>query len=317
MAVEFKGGGVIEYGPATVKLESSIKQRQAIYRARADMKTVTPLMIPRIEPALDVFCVTLCVCFLSGCMGARHDIDVSVVDEVDALTVDRSAEVQPDAEAPPPVKIEPPPAQLAPSPVQIERSPVEIEPSPGQLAPPPEVKRSAAFSTLQRGHRVEIKVYDEPELSGVFTIGPNGSISYPLLGKVPIVGLSPSDAGRLLHRMLGDGYLAHPLVSVHRVADTSAGYHILGAVRDPGTYETDTPDAAMTLQTLLAAAGGLDPQASRVGAMLIRQEPEGLVAYPVHPSALVPGRDAAHTIEMQPGDIITVPWRFEEKEGAK
>lgn len=230
-----------------------------------------------------------CALCFAGCMAVHPDIDVSEVEEVDALTTLKASRV--------PIRA--------------------IETPAGASDAPPQIKRSQVFSKLQRGHRVQVQVYQEPELSGVFTIGESGTISVPLLGKVPIVGLSPSDAGRLLHRMLGDGYLADPLVSVNRVSDVSTGYHILGAVRDPGTYEMDDANTHMTLRDLLTAAGGPDDQAFLAGVMLVRQELTGPVAYPVHPSVLDPQRPTQSIIELQPGDIITVPWRFDERGGAK
>ncbi|MDA1044038.1 MAG: polysaccharide biosynthesis/export family protein [Verrucomicrobia bacterium] len=164
---------------------------------------------------------------------------------------------------------------------------------------------------LQGGDRVQITVFEEPELSGVFPVSGAGTVDYPMLGQVPLGNLTLPAAARLLHRLLGDGYLKDPLVSVSRAPSLHSGVHILGAVLAPGTYGPDSPGAHMTLAQLLRASGGLLEQASTQGVMLIRQDPKGMVAYPVHPSCLSSQKAIAETIELQVGDIITVPWQIE------
>src|SRR3954470_5764971 len=39
---------------------------------------------------------------------------------------------------------------------------------------------------------VTVRVYEWPDLNGDFKVGPDGIISFPLIGDVPVTGLTPS-----------------------------------------------------------------------------------------------------------------------------
>ena len=220
----------------------------------------------------------------SGCLAPSVSGDLDEVMEVDVVTF------APD-ERPTPV------AQV---PAVVEDESVS-----------PTSRARARGDRLQGGDLIQVTVFEEPELSGAFPISSKGTVDYPLLGQVPLGNLTLSDAARLLHRMLGDGYLKDPLVNVSRTPGVTSGVHILGAVSAPGTYEPEIPGARMTLALLLRDSGGLIEQASTLGVMLIRQTPAGMVAYPVHPTSLRPNKPLSETIELQLGDIITVPWKTE------
>jgi hypothetical protein len=75
---------------------------------------------------------------------------------------------------------------------------------------------SGAFAQepLQPGDVVRVWVKGEPELTGEWPIGRDGSIAYPLLGSVGVAGLKPTEAGRVIARQLDDGFLREPLVQV-------------------------------------------------------------------------------------------------------
>ena len=217
-----------------------------------------------------------CAALLAGCTSLRPDAEFQEVSEVDAVASGVAVSLDEAAAS--------------------RRTPLQL------------TRRSAA-GPIGRGDKIQVHVYDEPELSGVYTILPSGSIVFPLLGDVPLMGLTTADAGRLLHGMLGDGFLADPLVNVHRLSEMETGFHVLGAVMQPGSYDARDATGGMTLSDLFLAAGGLAANASRTGVMLIRQSVEGPAAYPVHPSVLAsPGRGNV-VVGLEPGDIITVPWQ--------
>lgn len=219
-----------------------------------------------------------CAPLLAGCTSIRSDTDFQEVDEVDAVASAVGVAVARDAAT------------------ASRRTPLQLT-------------RRSVDGPIGRGDNIQVHVYDEPELSGVYTILPSGSIAFPLLGDVPLMGLTTADAGRLLHGMLGDGFLADPLVNVHRLSEMATGFHVLGAVKQPGSYDARDVIGRMTLSDLLFAAGGLDANASRTGVMLIRQSAEGPAAYPIHPSVLVSPERGNVVVGLEPGDIVTVPWQ--------
>ena len=219
-----------------------------------------------------------CALLLTGCTSLRSNVEFQEVAEVDAVASAAGVAVSRDAAA------------------TSRRTPLQLT-------------RRSADGPIGRGDTIQVHVYDEPELSGVYTILPSGSIVFPLLGDVPLMGLTTADAGRLLHGMLGDGFLADPLVNVHRLSEMATGFHILGAVTQPGSYDARDATGGMTLGDLLLAAGGLNANASRTGVMLIRQSAAGPAAYPIHPSVLVSPERRNVVVGLEPGDIVTVPWQ--------
>lgn len=100
------------------------------------------------------------------------------------------------------------------------------------------------------GDVLAINAYGEPDLSGEFPVGPDGSIGHPLLGNVSVIGKSTSDIRTELSARLAD-YLPNPSLSVTVAA--YAPVYVLGDVERPGDYAFRP---GMTALQLIALAGG-------------------------------------------------------------
>jgi polysaccharide biosynthesis/export protein len=103
---------------------------------------------------------------------------------------------------------------------------------------------------------LDIKVYEEPDLSGGFRVSSEGYISFPLAGRVEVSGLTPSQLEERLEALLGDGYLAKPRVMVFLVGYHSKEVSILGAVREPGVYPIKS--GKETLLEMVSRAEGIN-----------------------------------------------------------
>src|SRR5262245_47762011 len=68
-------------------------------------------------------------------------------------------------------------------------------------------------STLGPGDMVEVRVFQEPDHSGIWRVSPEGTIDYPLCGKVTLAGRTSSTAADALRECLAR-YLRRPQVSV-------------------------------------------------------------------------------------------------------
>src|SRR5688572_25724920 len=97
-----------------------------------------------------------------------------------------------------------------------------------------------------------IAVWDQPDLAGKYTVELDGSIGFPLIGRVKAAGLTLRDFETELKRRLSDGYFKNPQVTVAVEQYRSQRIFIVGDVRAPGTYPL-TGD--MTLIEALARAG--------------------------------------------------------------
>jgi polysaccharide export outer membrane protein len=103
-----------------------------------------------------------------------------------------------------------------------------------------------------------ITVWNQPTLSGPFTVESDGTFTYPLLGTVRAAGLTVRDIEADLTTRLGAGYVKAPQIRVTVDQHRSQRVLVLGEVRTPGSYPLTRP---MTLVEALALAGSTTPRA--------------------------------------------------------
>jgi polysaccharide export outer membrane protein len=104
-----------------------------------------------------------------------------------------------------------------------------------------------------------ITVYGQDDLSGKFTVDPDGTLTFPLLGRVKAGGLTLRALETDLTKRLADGYLRNPQVSVSMDTYRSQQIFVIGEVRSPGAYQISSD---MTIIEAVARAGSTTPQAS-------------------------------------------------------
>jgi polysaccharide export outer membrane protein len=105
-----------------------------------------------------------------------------------------------------------------------------------------------------------VTVFGEPDLSGKYTVEQDGTFTFPLVGRVKAGGVTMREFELELKKLLTDGFLKNPSVSIVMETYRSQRILVMGEVRAPGEYLL-TGD--MTLLAALARAGGTSPAASR------------------------------------------------------
>lgn len=103
--------------------------------------------------------------------------------------------------------------------------------------------------TVGPSDELSITVYDNPDLSGSFTVSSNGVIVYPLLGQVSVSGLSVDQIEKILTQKLEKDYLHDPIVSVTIMQYRSKHVKILGASTKPAVFYLDKPMRILDLLT--------------------------------------------------------------------
>ncbi|TNE59135.1 MAG: hypothetical protein EP344_09165 [Bacteroidetes bacterium] len=93
----------------------------------------------------------------------------------------------------------------------------------------------------------------------------NGKINMPLIGKIPVAGLTTHDARDTLSRYLSQ-YLKNPIVNVRL---SNFRFSVLGEVNNAGTYNVDYE--RVTLLEALGQAGDLTKYGNRQNILVIRQ----------------------------------------------
>lgn len=106
---------------------------------------------------------------------------------------------------------------------------------------------------------VTITVYDQADLSGKFTVDPDGTLTFPLLGRLKAAGLTLRGLEEDLQGRLSDGYLRNPQVSVSMETYRSQQIFVMGEVRAPGAYQLT---GEMSIIEALARAGSTTSQAA-------------------------------------------------------
>jgi len=150
-----------------------------------------------------------------------------------------------------------------------------------------------------------VRVFGEPELSADYRVDSDGTIDYPLIGKVRVEGKRPSQIAAEIAFRLRDGkFLRNPQVSVFVKEYTSKTIQVLGQVQKPGRYPYYDN---MTAVEALSLAGGFTPLAWRDRATLTRTRNGKQVTEEIRLGEMVSGRE--RNIVLQPGDRINVPER--------
>ncbi len=118
---------------------------------------------------------------------------------------------------------------------------------------------------------IDITVYEEPDLSREnVRISADGYISFPLVGRVKVDGLTTSGIESLLSEMLAQGeYLLNAHVSVTVKEFRSKQFMVLGSVKSPGSYPLQAKERVLDA---ISKAGGIDFDQGGKEAMIIRTE---------------------------------------------
>lgn len=117
---------------------------------------------------------------------------------------------------------------------------------------------------------LSIKVFREPELSfDSLPVSLSGKISYPLLGELPVAGLSTAQVARELTDRLNARYLRNASVSVS--LDRAANFTVTldGEVKKPGVYQI--PGARLSLLQAVALGEGVTELAKLDEVVVIRE----------------------------------------------
>ncbi len=168
--------------------------------------------------------------------------------------------------------------------------------------PLPEAARACQSAGLGPGDVVEVRVYEEKDLTGLYRLGPDGGFTFPLVGPVAAAGQTPNALAATLTERLKDGYLRDPQVSVFVKESNSKKVFVLGEVARPGTF---TYDDQMTIVQAVTLAGGLKTLAAANRLRLTRVVDGQEQQYEVPFEDISSGR--APNVSLRPCDIVFVP----------
>ena len=114
---------------------------------------------------------------------------------------------------------------------------------------------------LTPGDIIKVNVFKNPDLSVDARVSEGGAISFPLIGSVPVGGLTLSAAEKKIAQMLKDGgFVVNPQVNILLTTAVGNQVAVLGQVNRPGRYPIEGAGGRLT--GMLAEAGGIAPTGS-------------------------------------------------------
>lgn len=138
---------------------------------------------------------------------------------------------------------------------------------------------------LAPGDKLKVTVFDVPEMTGEYVIGPAGIITLPLIGDVRAGGGSTQVLTGEIRKSLEAGFVKQANVTVAVISYRP--FYILGEINKPGEFAYS---ANLTVEQAIAAAGGYTYRAARHKAFLRRAGgPELVVKFRADPVYVMPG----------------------------
>lgn len=156
---------------------------------------------------------------------------------------------------------------------------------------------------LRSGDAALISVWREDALNKEVRVLPDGSITFALVGRVEVAGLSTPEVEQRIAAGLKK-YFPDPIVTVVITGIEGNRTYVLGKVLKPGPVVMSAP---LTVLQALSIAGGLDKFADENTIKIIRPQANGQDVLPVNYKDLISGRDMKTNFQLKAGDTIVVP----------
>ena len=104
---------------------------------------------------------------------------------------------------------------------------------------------------LGTGDKLRVTVFEEPDMSGEYSVSNSGTLSLPLIGEIQASDLSITQLEQAITAALADGFITDASVSIELVE--ARPFYILGDVANPGSYPYV---GGMAVINAIALAGG-------------------------------------------------------------
>lgn len=155
------------------------------------------------------------------------------------------------------------------------------------------------------GDKIAITVWRHEDLSMEVTVAPDGTISFPLVGTLPVAGKTYSELREMLTSAIQE-YYTNPQVAVNIVELQNQKVIIVGEVTRPSVLQLT---GEMSVVEALTLAGGINQYARTNNVLLVRAGKEGPELYTVDVDSIFSEGAGDQLVMLQRGDIVVVPTR--------
>jgi len=154
------------------------------------------------------------------------------------------------------------------------------------------------------GDIINITVLGYPELSKSVVVRQDGTIEYPLLSNVPIIGMTQLELRELLFPVISR-YVERPQLFLYLAEFSMVQFAIQGQVNNPGTYTVQGP---LGLQSAISIGGGVTENANLNRITLIRKENFGQAEIQINLyDYFNENKSWSDLTEIKSGDVVIIP----------
>ena len=186
-----------------------------------------------------------------------------------------------------------------------------MPPAHAQVAKPASAVKAAAApmdadqSRIGAGDTIRISVYQSPDLSIETRVNEGGAISYPLLGRVQLAGLTVNAAEQhIASELKRRDFVKDPQVNIVVTQVRANQINVLGQVGKPGRYPLDL--TGMRLTEVLALAGGVVAGVGSDTVVLSGTRDGKLFRHEIDLPRLFSAGGTAEDVVVAPGDTVWV-----------
>ncbi len=167
---------------------------------------------------------------------------------------------------------------------------------------------SADYKLLPADY-IQIRVFQEEELTREFSVSQDYTISLPLIGTVDVRGRSLRQTEELVRQLYDRDYLVNPQITLVVLRYVERAVNVIGSVNAPQAVPFP-PERGLTLIEAVARAGGFSRLADKSRVRIVRTDDEGVnTTYTVNVDRLIDGRSAS-SWPLQVDDVIEVRERI-------
>lgn len=150
---------------------------------------------------------------------------------------------------------------------------------------------------------LEVKVWKDPNLSGIVDVGPDGMISLPLVGQIKADGVTLAELTRTIrNRLAGTVFECPPEVNIQVLKVNSKRYSMYGGILKQGEFPLL---AEMTVMDAFANCGGFKEFANPKKIYILRKGVPNKILF--NYKNVSQGKNPEMDIKLQNGDKIFVP----------
>jgi polysaccharide biosynthesis/export protein len=173
---------------------------------------------------------------------------------------------------------------------------------------PPASGSSTADYMLRPSDVLQIKVFQEEDLTREVSVSREYAISLPLIGSVDVRNRSVRQAEEMIRQLYDRDYLVNPQVTVIVLKYAERAVNVIGQVNTPQAVPFPA-ERGLTLLEAIARAGGFNRLADRSRIKITRTDDKGVSnTFTVNAEKLLESQ-SANLWSLQVDDVVFVPER--------